>query len=61
MKKFGVCLNLNDISTWQKKCNRIIINDMLPIQGVVPMMLSLPVALPRALIYQAFSLKIPGQ
>ncbi|MDR1090868.1 MAG: hypothetical protein LBL79_07305 [Prevotella sp.] len=43
-----------------KSCNRII-NDMLPLQGVVPVMPSLPVALPRVRIYQAFSLKISEQ
>jgi hypothetical protein len=32
---------------------------MLPLQGVAPDMLSLPKALPWAMIYQAFSLKIP--
>jgi hypothetical protein len=40
-----------------KVCNSIIINKMLPLQGAAPDMLSLPKA--WAMIYQAFSLKIP--
>jgi hypothetical protein len=42
-----------------KICNSIIINDMLPLQGAVSEMLSLPKALPWAMIDQASSLKIP--
>jgi hypothetical protein len=42
-----------------KICNSIIINNMLPLQGAAADMLSLSKALPWAMIYQAFSLKIP--